>query len=191
MTRRSRKNRRSNNRNELDLTGGQLRPSRFTFALMIIFQKTADRADQADLTRFARRARKLAGISGEVAILVTGNRQLRDLNRHFRRKDKATDVLSFPRGDGAGGDIAVSSEMARQNAARYGHGLLEELKILILHGMLHLAGYDHEKDNGKMAARERALRGRLKLPDSLIDRALATDRGLIATTRRRVRRGRA
>jgi probable rRNA maturation factor len=152
---------------------------------MVIFQKTEDSADQAELTRFARRARKLAGISGEVAILVTGNRQLRDLNRRYRRKDKATDVLSFPHPDGAGGDIAVSADMAKRNAARYGHEPLEELKVLVLHGMLHLAGYDHETDNGKMAARELTLRARLKLPASLIDRSLAT------TAKRRARGGKA
>ena len=138
---------------------------------MVVFKKTANRADRVALTRFARRARELAGISGDVAILVTGNRQLRDLNRRFRRKDKATDVLSFPHADGTGGDIAVSADMAKQNARRYGHEPLEELKILVLHGMLHLAGYDHETDNGKMTAREHDLRVRLKLPASLIDRS--------------------
>lgn len=138
---------------------------------MVIFHKKTDSTDRAALTRFARRARKLAGISGDVAILVTGNRQLRDLNRRFRRKDKATDVLSFPHSNGEGGDIAVSADMAKQNAARYGHEPLEELKILVLHGMLHLAGYDHEADNGRMAARELALRAQLKLPVSLIERS--------------------
>ncbi|SRR5258708_30885246 len=138
---------------------------------MVVFKKTANRADRVALTRFARRARELAGISGDVAILVTGDRQLRDLNRRFRRKDKATDVLSFPHADGTGGDIAVSADMAKQNARRYGHEPLEELKILVLHGMLHLAGYDHETDNGKMTAREHDLRVRLKLPASLIDRS--------------------
>ncbi len=138
---------------------------------MVVFEKTANRADRVALTRFARRARELAGISGDVAILVTGDRQLRDLNRRFRRKDKATDVLSFPHADGTGGDIAVSADMAKQNARRYGHEPLEELKILVLHGMLHLAGYDHETDNGKMTAREHDLRVRLKLPASLIDRS--------------------
>lgn len=150
--------------------GRALRPSRFTFVTMVIFHKKTDSTDQVALTRFARRARKLAGISGDVAILVTGNRQLRDLNRRFRRKDKATDVLSFPHADGEGGDIAVSADMAEQNAVRYGHETLEELKILILHGLLHLAGYDHEADNGRMAARELALRAQLKLPASLIER---------------------
>jgi probable rRNA maturation factor len=135
--------------------------------------------DQADLIRFARRARKLAGVSGEVAVLITGNRQIRQLNRRFRKKDKPTDVLSFPREDG--GDIAISAQIASANARRYGHAPADELKVLILHGMLHLAGYDHETDNGTMAAQESALRRKLKLPDSLIQRTQA------AASRRRAR----
>jgi probable rRNA maturation factor len=138
---------------------------------MIIFQKPARPADQAALTRFARRARKFAGVSGDVSILIAGNLQLRALNRRFRKKDRPTDVLSFPSADGAGGDIAISAEIAKQNAALYGHKTLDELKVLVLHGMLHLAGYDHETDNGQMAERELALRAQLKLPASLIQRA--------------------
>ena len=138
---------------------------------MIVFEKTADSATQAELGRFARRARKLAGVGGEVSILVTGNRQLRALNRRFRKKDKPTDVLSFPDVKGTGGDIAISADIARQNAARYGHDVLQELKVLVLHGMLHLAGHDHETDNGEMAARELALRAKLKLTTSLINRS--------------------
>ena len=120
------------------------------------------------LARFARRAQKLAGVTGAVDILVSGNRRLQELNRRFRRKNKPTDVLSFPRPDG--GDIAISAELARQNAGRYGHSAPAELKILILHGMLHLAGHDHESDNGRMAQMEARLRAELKLPASLIDR---------------------
>ncbi len=140
---------------------------------MIIFQKPVKTVDQAALMRFARRARKFAGVSGEVSILIAGNLQLRALNRRFRKKDMPTDVLSFPSVDGAGGDIAISADIAKQNAARYGHKTLDELKVLVLHGMLHLAGYDHETDNGQMAERERALRAKLKLPASLIHRASA------------------
>ena len=92
----------------------------------------------------------------------------RDLNRRFRRKNKPTDVLSFPRP--SGGDIAISADIARENAARYGHSVAAELKILVLHGLLHLAGYDHESDNGRMARAEARLRSQLKLPASLIDR---------------------
>jgi probable rRNA maturation factor len=111
----------------------------------------------------------LAGVAGEVDILIAGNRRLLELNRRFRGKAKATDVLSFPHSEG--GDIAISAGIARQNARRYSHSLADELKILVLHGMLHLAGYDHESDNGHMARLEDHLRARLKLPASLIDRA--------------------
>jgi len=122
----------------------------------------------AQLQRFARRAQKLAEVQGEVDILIATNKRLRELNRRFRRKNKPTDVLSFPRP--SGGDIAISAQIARDNAQRYGHSLAIELKILVLHGMLHLAGYDHESDNGHMARAEARLRSQLKLPASLIDR---------------------
>jgi len=126
---------------------------------------------ELSLALFARRAQKLAKVPGEVDVLITGNRQVRDLNRRFRKKDKATDVLSFPRDGGRGGDIAISGPIATENASRYGHTTADELKILILHGILHLAGYDHERDNGRMAAKEGALRKRLGLPNSLIERS--------------------
>lgn len=122
----------------------------------------------AHLQRFARRAQKLAEVQGDVDILIATNKRLRDLNRRFRHKDKPTDVLSFPRP--SGGDIAISAQIALDNAQRYGHSLAIELKILVLHGMLHLAGYDHESDNGRMARAESRLRSQLKLPASLIDR---------------------
>jgi probable rRNA maturation factor len=123
----------------------------------------------AQLQRFARRAQKLAEVQGDVDILISTNTRLRDLNRRFRRKNKPTDVLSFPRP--SGGDIAISAQIALDNAQRYGHSFANELKILVLHGMLHLAGYDHEADNGRMARAESRLRSQLKLPASLIDRA--------------------
>jgi len=122
----------------------------------------------AQLQRFARRVQKLAEVQGEVDILIATNKRLHDLNRRFRRKDKPTDVLSFPRP--SGGDIAISAQIALDNAQRFGHSLAAELKILVLHGMLHLAGYDHESDNGHMAREEARLRSQLKLPASLIDR---------------------
>jgi probable rRNA maturation factor len=125
----------------------------------------------AQLQRFARRAQKLAEVQGEVDILIATNRRLRELNRRFRRKDKPTDVLSFPRP--SGGDIAISAQIALHNAQRFGHSLATELKILVLHGMLHLAGYDHESDNGRMAHAEARMRSQLKLPASLIDRTHA------------------
>jgi probable rRNA maturation factor len=150
---------------------------------MIIFDRPLRNVRSADLMRYCRKAQKLAGVRGKVSVLVTDNRRMRALNRRFRRKDKATDVLSFPRPQG--GDIAISATIARENAARFGHALADELKILILHGMLHLSGHDHETDSGQMAALESRLRSRLKLPGSLINRAAARK-----AARKNVRTGR-
>jgi probable rRNA maturation factor len=139
---------------------------------MLIFETTAKGISAAVIQRFVRRAQKLARVAGEVDILVSGNKRLQELNRRFRRKNKPTDVLSFPRS--TGGDMAISADIARQNAALYGHSLAEELKILVLHGMLHIAGHDHESDSGEMARLESRLRAQLKLPASLIDRTHAS-----------------
>lgn len=129
-------------------------------------------ASEAALTRFAARARRAAGLNGEVAVMITGNREIQKLNKTFRKKDKPTDVISFPcEADGIAGDIAISVDIARANGRQLGHGTLAELKILILHGMLHLAGMDHEIDNGQMARREQHLRRELGLPSGLIERA--------------------
>jgi probable rRNA maturation factor len=105
--------------------------------------------------------------------MVTHSREMRSLNSRFRGKDQATDVLSFPPpvlDNGFAGDIAVSIDIAARNARSLGHSLAQEVQILVLHGILHLAGYDHEHDEGEMAAREVRLRRRLKLPASLIER---------------------
>lgn len=134
----------------------------------LIFETAVHGISTDALQRFARKARALARITGEVDILISNNKRLRELNRRFRHKNKPTDVLSFPRSEG--GDIAISADIARKNAALYGHGITEEIKILVLHGMLHLAGHDHETDNGRMARLEARLRFQLKLPASLIDR---------------------
>ncbi len=96
------------------------------------------------------------------------------MNRQYRGKDEATDILTFelrsPQANTAG-DLAISAEIAAANAAELGHSTETELKILILHGLLHLAGYDHETDGGEMQAREVELRQQLKLPVGLIERA--------------------
>jgi probable rRNA maturation factor len=140
---------------------------------MVIFEPPISGASThsvsaAQLLRFARRAQTLARVKGDVDILISSNQRLRELNRRFRRKNKPTDVLSFPRP--SGGDIAISAQIALDNAHQFGHSLATELKILVLHGMLHLAGYDHESDDGRMARAESRLRSQLKLPASLIDR---------------------
>jgi probable rRNA maturation factor len=124
------------------------------------------------LRRFLVRAKGEIGLQGEVNVLLTTNSQMRALNRKFRRKNKATDVLSFRavEANGVAGDIAISSEIARLQARRLGHSLDQELKVLLLHGLLHLAGHDHESDGGEMARTEKRLRAKLRLPDSLTER---------------------
>lgn len=137
---------------------------------MIVFEKTVEGVSRAGLERFAQDAQKLAGVRGDVGVLIADNRRLRQLNRNFRGKDHPTDVLSFPRNEG--GDIAISADIACANAERLGHRASAEFRVLILHGMLHLAGYDHESDNGAMEKLEARLRAHLKLPASLIERTL-------------------
>ncbi len=127
------------------------------------------------LTRFLNRARKAIGLAGEVEVLLTSDAELKRLNRSFRGKNRPTDVLSFPApaeiAAQHAGDVAISIETAARQAAEYGHPLRDELRILILHGLLHLSGLDHETDAGEMAARESELRSILRLRSNLIARA--------------------
>ncbi len=147
------------------------------FATMVILRHPIAGVSQAALERFAARACRAAGLRGEVNVLVTGDAELRRLNREFRRQDKPTDVLSFPGLDRKfAGDIAISAPTASRNAKRLGHTTAQELKVLLLHGLLHLAGYDHEHDRGEMARKEQRLRRDLGLPLSLIERSNGTGR---------------
>jgi probable rRNA maturation factor len=127
------------------------------------------------LTRFLNRARTAVGLTGEVEVLLTSDAELKRLNRTFRGKNKPTDILSFPTPSEIAaehaGDLAISLETAGRQAAEHGHALVDELKILLLHGLLHLDGEDHETDSGEMAVRELALRKQLKLKSALIERA--------------------
>jgi probable rRNA maturation factor len=129
---------------------------------------------RSGLSGFLSRAQAAVGLSGEVDVLLAGDRTLRRLNRDFRGKDKATDVLSFPAAeDLAGefaGDLAISLDTAARQAKQHGHALRDEVRVLLLHGLLHLAGMDHEVDGGEMAARESVLRSALGLPVGLIAR---------------------
>ncbi len=107
--------------------------------------------------------------------LITTDAELRRLNRDFRKIDRATDVLSFWSKQNLGflGDIAISFDHAQRQAAEYGHAVDDEIKILMLHGVLHLLGFDHEKDRGKMARAENKWRAALGLPRGLIARVRA------------------
>lgn len=141
---------------------------------MVIFQKRIPDLSELALDRFVARARRAAGLKAKVNVLVTTSAEMKSLNRQFRDKDKPTDVLSFPAEPGMqkelAGEIAVSAEIATRNALDLGHSPAEEIKILVLHGILHLRGYDHECDNGQMARREKQLRAKLHLPLGLIER---------------------
>jgi probable rRNA maturation factor len=146
--------------------------------LVILKKKVAGLSEEA-LARFVSRARATAGLRGAVDVLVTTSTAMRSLNLRFRGHNKATDVLSFPAepaviGNGTrtgrAGEVAISAEIALQNAARLGHSPALEVKVLALHGILHLAGFDHERDNGEMARKEADLRRALRLPPTLIER---------------------
>ena len=144
---------------------------------MVILRKRIADLTPSTLERFVLRARRVVHLRGTVNVLVTNSSELRSLNRQFRRKDKPTDVLSFPspllersKSKLVAGDVAISADIARENARRLGHSVADEVKILVLHGILHLAGFDHERDNGEMARKENRLRRQLNLEIGLIER---------------------
>lgn len=140
----------------------------------VVFDKASPELNSGSLEDFVREARRAAGLRGDVSVLITGNSKMRELNSRFRGKNSATDVLSFPaaQSNGFAGDVAISLDIATRNARALGHSVADEIRILILHGILHLAGYDHEKDRGKMEAKETALRRKLALPTGLIERSI-------------------
>lgn len=103
-------------------------------------------------------ASSLAPRAESLGVRFVGDREMRRVNRRFRGKDKTTDVLSFPGDSGHLGDILISVPTARRQAAAAGHAVDRELKTLLLHGVLHCLGYDHETDEGEMERLERRLR---------------------------------
>ena len=139
----------------------------------IIVKRRVPGLGRRELTAFVAAACRAARLRGMVTLMVTDNRELRALNLRFKGADRATDVLSFPAPvfvRGFAGDVAVSVEIAAKNARLLGRSVSEEIRILVLHGVLHLAGYDHDTDNGEMASRELLMRKRLSLPTGLIER---------------------
>ena len=116
-----------------------------------------------------KRVEKMLDVIGKadssVTVAFVSDKKIRELNRQFRRIDKATDVLSFPSdsNDGEMGDIAISIETAARQAKQSGLTLDGEIAQLLLHGLLHLSGYDHETDNGEMNRLELRLRKKLRI----------------------------
>ena len=141
--------------------------------MVTIDTKLTGVSEQA-LNRFVSQARRVAGVRGQVHVLIVSNRRMKSLNWRFRGKNEPTDVLSFPTitevSRGFAGDIVISADTAAANARLRHHSLSQEIKVLILHGLLHLSGHDHETDDGEMARKEARLRRELGLKDGLIER---------------------
>ena len=141
----------------------------------VAFRRVPAGLRRAPIVRFARTLQKEVCRSRPFDTLITGDAELRRLNREFRGADYPTDVLSFPAGQGSAGppslgDIAISLGRARAQAREFGHTIEQEVQILMLHGALHLLGHDHETDSGAMARAEKRWRARLGLPIALIER---------------------
>jgi probable rRNA maturation factor len=143
---------------------------------MILNRQSRISLQDAVLARFLTSVRRELKLTRrEVTVCFVDDREIARLNGRFRNKPKPTDVLSFPpNGTGASdfphadgakvlGDIAISPQAARRNAKLFGRTFDEEIRILILHGVLHLAGYDHEADNGEMERIEMRLRKKFGL----------------------------
>jgi probable rRNA maturation factor len=146
----------------------------------VTFRRVPASLRRPDIERFARTLQKEVAGSRSFDTLIAGDAELRRLNRDFRGKDYPTDVLSFPiaaatepRPSGSVaflGDIAISLGRARSQAREFGHTLEREVQILMLHGVLHLCGHNHETDTGAMARAEKRWRAKLGLPVGLIER---------------------
>jgi probable rRNA maturation factor len=147
------------------------------------FRRAPGALQRNAIERFARKLRDHPARGAEFHCLITNDAEVRRLNAEFRGKDYATDVLSFPAeplADARGpvepasgcylGDLAISATRARAQGLEYGHTTEREIQILMLHGLLHLLGYDHETDRGRMRRAEARWRARLGLPAGLIER---------------------
>jgi len=138
----------------------------------ILFRVATPSVSRREIRTFAERLGAGVAAGRAFCCLVTSDRELRRLNRDFRENDYSTDVLSFPaiKPNGFLGEIAISFPRARDQASQYGHQVGQEIEILMLHGLLHLLGMDHESDRGRMARAERKWRAALGLPRGLIER---------------------
>ena len=142
----------------------------------VLFQVATPGLARRGARAFAKRLESEVGGGRSFCCLITNDEELRRLNRQFRKKDYATDVLSFPAVDDQNnvlGEIAISFDQARQQAAEHHHAVGDEIAVLMLHGVLHLLGMDHETDRGQMARAERKWRANLGLSAGLIERRSA------------------
>jgi probable rRNA maturation factor len=132
----------------------------------LLFRHSSRRVRRTPLRDFLSALVKRLAAGRGITCLITTDAELKRLNRQFRRKNYATDVLSFPPDE-----IAISLDRAAAQAKQLGHSLDEELRILMLHGVLHLCGMDHETDSGEMRRTETRWRKKFDLPSGLIERA--------------------
>jgi probable rRNA maturation factor len=132
---------------------------------LVAFRRIPAALDRSALESFARILHKR--LRAEFSCLITTDSELKRLNKQFLDKNYSTDVLSFPGTQ----ELAISYRRARAQAAEFGHSVEDEIRVLMLHGVLHLLGMDHETDDGAMARREADWRRKLDLPHSLIQRA--------------------
>lgn len=132
-------------------------------AVVLLNRQRRRHVDARRLRRILRGAARALRVSGEIALVLTGDRRVQALNARYRGQDEPTDVLSFPGPGGREGlgDVVISVETAERNARALGRTPLQELDVLALHGFLHVLGYDHETDEGTMDRLERRLRRRL------------------------------
>jgi len=143
---------------------------------IVLFRRAPAELNRRSLEGFARTLRGEVAKGAGFTCLIAGDTELRRLNRDFLGKDYPTDVLSFPlpcrdrQGAVLLGEIAISAARARRQAEAFGHSLQDEVCILMLHGLLHLLGMDHETDRGQMKRAEARWRQRLALPASVIER---------------------
>ena len=139
----------------------------------LVFRRSPRRLDRKILRRVAQRLETEVAGGRKFRCLLTDDRELKRLNREFLGKDYPTDVLSFPEVESDSpfiGEIAISIDRATEQADEFGHTLENEIAILMLHGILHLLGMDHERDRGRMRRAESRWRRKLELPAALIER---------------------
>lgn len=139
---------------------------------ILLYLRTPRTLARKKLSPFAQQLREEVSGGREFHCLLTDDKELRRLNREFLGRDYATDVLSFPSGTKGRelGEMAISVDRAREQSAQLGHGIETEIQVLMLHGLLHLLGMDHEADRGKMRRCEANWRKKLGLPAGLIER---------------------
>lgn len=143
-------------------------------ASRVLYRRAPRGLPRRDLERFARQLETEVAGKRRFQCLITNDVELRRLNLQFRGKDYPTDVLSFPEpADGYLGELAISAERAAEQAAEFRHSTADEIRILMLHGVLHLLGMDHERDRGRMRRAESAWRDKLGLKAGLIERVRA------------------